>query len=61
MHYFSDFFQFFIKYGPDYSLDITPLHYRENKNSDRYLKRLLSVLKGAMKMPYLIEILNVGL
>ena len=39
-------FQFFPKYGPDYSLEITPHHFRENKNSVRYVKGVLSVFKG---------------
>ena len=39
-------FQFFLKYGPDYSLEISPHHFRENKNTSRYVKGLLSALKG---------------
>ncbi len=53
--FISLIFQFFLKYGPDYSLEITPLHFRENKNSVRYIKKLLSTLKGAMKILYYIE------
>lgn len=39
----------FVKYGPDYNLEILPHHFRENKNSGRYLKGLLSVIKDNLQ------------
>ncbi|XP_046847853.1 histone deacetylase 8-like isoform X3 [Xenia sp. Carnegie-2017] len=38
--------KFFTKYGPDYTLAISPHHFKKNKNSANYLARLLPVLKG---------------
>ncbi|XP_028409691.1 histone deacetylase 8-like [Dendronephthya gigantea] len=41
--------EFFLKYGPDYSLEIAPHDFRPNKNSGRYIKGVLSVFKGNLE------------